>query len=348
MIARSAIRQALAILGSSMLLLCWIEQSSINAYWRQTFHRPSQLEVLSDLSVWRVGADLGRGFRDHSRGLLARLDRWDDDMIAYFNACCLRPAPPPVLAPQAQAGSKAPSTASEPVLPAGVKTQPPAVSAPPQAAAKDSRLLLRPGQKVLLAGDSMMQGVAPHLLRPLFKLHQIKALDVSKQSTGLTYPDFFNWPDTIERQLAANPDIGLVVVFLGANDTWDMVGGSRYIRFASEEWEQRYRERIRAILASAKAHKTQLLWLGAPNMGKDKLNRGVHYINGIFREEVESAGQRYLSTREALGSEDDAFAKFMTLPEQGEVAVRTADGIHFTRQGQVLLARRVLAELRFE
>ncbi|MGR2682330.1 SGNH/GDSL hydrolase family protein [Chromobacterium haemolyticum] len=345
MIARSAIRQALAILGSSMLLLCWIEQTSINAYWRQTFHRPSQLEALSELSVWRLGAELGREFRDQSRGLLTRLDRWDDEMIAYFNACCLRPALSPEAAPAEPVAAR--TTA---VVPSAPPVQPlPSPSAPPpQAAAKDPRILLRPGSKVLLAGDSMMQGVAPHLLRPLFKLHQIKALDLSKQSTGLTYPDFFNWPDTIERQLAANPDTGLVVVFLGANDTWDMVGGSRYIRFASEEWEQRYRERIRAILASARKHRTQLLWLGAPNMGKDKLNRGVHYINGIFREEVEGAGQRYLSTREALGSVDEAFTKFMTLPDQGEVAVRTADGIHFTRQGQVLLARRVLAELRFE
>ncbi|KMN81715.1 DUF459 domain-containing protein [Chromobacterium alkanivorans] len=344
MIARSAIRQALAILGSSMLLLCWIEQSSINAYWRQTFHRPSQLEALSELSVWRLGAELGREFRDQSRGLLTRLDRWDDDMIAYFNACCLRPDLPSPAAPAEAAAQRitAPASNAVPLPPSSLP------SAPPPAAAKDVRILLRPGQKVLLAGDSMMQGVAPHLLRPLFKLHQIKALDLSKQSTGLTYPDFFNWPDTIERQLAANPDAGLVVVFLGANDTWDMVGGSRYIRFASEEWEQRYRERIRAILASARKHRAQLLWLGAPNMGKDKLNRGVHYINGLFREEVEGAGQRYLSTREALGSADEAFTKFMTLPDQGEVAVRTADGIHFTRQGQVLLARRVLAELRFE
>ncbi|PTU66643.1 DUF459 domain-containing protein [Chromobacterium sp. Panama] len=345
MIARSAIRQALAILGSSMLLLCWIEQSSINAYWRQTFHRPSQLEALSELSVWRLGAELGREFRDQSRGLLSRLDRWDDEMIAYFNACCLRPALPPASAPAEPAAAQTTATAA---LPNAAPTPRPPSAPPQQAALKDARILLRPGQKVLLAGDSMMQGVAPHLLRPLFKLHQIKALDLSKQSTGLTYPDFFNWPDTIERQLAANPDTGLVVVFLGANDTWDMVGGSRYIRFASEEWEQRYRERIRAILASARKHGTQLLWLGAPNMGKDKLNRGVQYINGVFREEVEGAGQRYLSTREALGSEDETFTKFMTLPDQGEVAVRTADGIHFTRQGQVLLARRVLAELRFE
>jgi hypothetical protein len=74
----------------------------------------------------------------------------------------------------------------------------------------------------------------------------------------------------------------------------------------------------------------------------------VQYINELFRQEVTAAGQRYLSTRAVLGSEDDVFTKFMTLPDQGEVAVRTADGIHFTRQGQVLLARRVLAELRFE
>ncbi|OHX13784.1 SGNH family hydrolase [Chromobacterium sphagni] len=326
MLAAYPHRRILVILLSCMLLLFWVEQTAINAYWRQTFHRPSLLETLTELSPWREGGELGGGLRQQSVALQQQVGMWDRRMVERLNACCLGQPP------------AAPRAAS----------RPPSASAPAAVKAVDPRLALQEGLPVLLAGDSLMQGVALHLLPPLFRQHQVKALDVSKQSTGLTYPDFFNWPATIERQLAANPKVQLLVMFVGANDTWDMVGGSRYIRFASPDWEQRYRERIRSILQSAGKRKIPVLWLGLPNMGRDKLNDGAHYLNRLYREEVGAAGQRFVPTREVLGSRDDSFNKFMTLPEQGEVAVRTADGVHFTRQGQLLLARRVLAELRFE
>ncbi|UTH76530.1 SGNH family hydrolase [Chromobacterium sp. IIBBL 290-4] len=330
MLAPYSHRRILAILFGSMLLLFWVEQAAINSYWRQTFHQPSLLEGLDALPPWREGGALGVGLRMGSEALQQRVGQWDRRMIDSLNACCLREQP-----------AKRESAAIALAKPA-------AQASAPAAAALDRRLPVREGLPVLLAGDSMMQGVALHLLPPLYRQHQIKAIDASKQSTGLTYPDFFNWPATIERQLAANPKVQLLVVFIGANDTWDMVSGNRYIRFASPEWEQRYRERIRSILASAGKRRVQVLWLGLPNMNRDKLKDGVHYLNGLYREEVTAAGGRFLSTRETLGSQDDAFTKFMTLPGQGEVAVRTADGVHFTRQGQVLLARRVLSELRFE
>ncbi|KUM03953.1 DUF459 domain-containing protein [Chromobacterium subtsugae] len=328
MLAAYPHRRILVILLSSMLLLFWVEQAAINAYWRQTFHSPSLLEKLEELSPWREGGELGGGLRQQSVALQQQVGMWDRRMVERLNACCLAQTPAPV---------------------AAAAKKPPQASAPAAAAkALDPRLALQPGLPVLLAGDSMMQGVALHLLPPLFRQHQVKAIDVSKQSTGLTYPDFFNWPATIERQLTANPKVQLLVMFIGANDTWDMVGGSHYIRFASPEWEQRYRERIRSIYASANKRKIKVLWLGLPNMGRDKLNDGAHYLNRLYREEAAAAGQRFIATREVLGSRDDSFNKFMTLPDQGEVAVRTADGVHFTRQGQLLLARRVLAELRFE
>ncbi|ERE02571.1 MULTISPECIES: SGNH/GDSL hydrolase family protein [Chromobacteriaceae] len=329
MLAAYPHRRILVILLSCMLLLFWLEQAAVNAYWRQTFHAPSLLERLDALSPWREGGSLGGGLRRHSEALQQQVGGWDRRMIDSLNACCLKPRPAPaakVAAPKPQASAAAA---------AAVK-------------AVDSRLLLEEGLPVLLAGDSMMQGVALHLLPPLFRQHQVKAIDISKQSTGLTYPDFFNWPATVERQLAANPKAQLLVMFIGANDTWDMVNGNHYIRFASPDWEQRYRERIRSILASASKRKVKVLWLGLPNMSRDKMNDGVHYLNRLYREEVAAGGGRFISTREALGSQDDSFNKFMTLPDQGEVAVRTADGVHFTRQGQLLLARRVLAELRFE
>ncbi|MGC6633391.1 DUF459 domain-containing protein, partial [Escherichia coli] len=76
-------------------------------------------------------------------------------------------------------------------------------------------VILSPKDKVLFAGDSMMQGVAPLLKRQLQTDYNISSIDLSKQSTGLAYPKFFNWPQTIANRLASDDSIKLLVVFLG-------------------------------------------------------------------------------------------------------------------------------------
>ena len=54
-----------------------------------------------------------------------------------------------------------------------------------------------PNDKVLLIGDSLMQGLAPHLIARFNKKHQITIVDMSRHSTGLTYPAFYNWPEAV-------------------------------------------------------------------------------------------------------------------------------------------------------
>ena len=81
-----------------------------------------------------------------------------------------------------------------------------------------ANIVLGQGDKVFFAGDSMMQGVAPFVERSLKKQYGIQSVNLSKQSTGLSYPKFFDWPNTIEQTLKQQTDIRLLVVFLGPND----------------------------------------------------------------------------------------------------------------------------------
>ena len=78
----------------------------------------------------------------------------------------------------------------------------------------------------------MMQGVAPFVERSLKKQYGIQSVNLSKQSTGLSYPKFFDWPNTIEQTLKQQTDIRLLVVFLGPNDPWDFPKGKKYLKFA--------------------------------------------------------------------------------------------------------------------
>ena len=208
--------------------------------------------------------------------------------------------------------------------------------------AEDGRIVLSKTDRVLLVGDSMMQGVAPHLARALQNV-QVKALDVSKQSTGLTYPNYFDWPGRI-RELIPKEKISILVIFMGANDTWDMVLGGKYEPFGSETWRRLYAERVAGILNFAHSQHVRVIWLGAPNMGKDNIQKGVPVLNQLYAGAMKDGTSRFLSTREILSDKADEYQRTITGKSGEQIVVRSGDGVHFTRDGHKLLTQLVMRQ----
>lgn len=212
-------------------------------------------------------------------------------------------------------------------------------------------LELRPGDEVFFVGDSLMQGVAPHAQRALSQKWKIKSVNLSKQSTGLTYPSFFDWPATARRTLDANPNIKHIVVFLGANDPWDMRDrkSGKMIPFKSDKWNAVYLARIKSIAMDAHRRGVSVTWLQAPNMRRDKLNDGVQYLNALYAAAMRQSGERYVLTNDLLGM--GSGASFVSSDNKGKGGaprrLRTADGVHFTITGQKLLANRILSYFSF-
>jgi hypothetical protein len=199
--------------------------------------------------------------------------------------------------------------------------------------------------RILLVGDSLMQGLAPHLITGLKRKYKAESMDLSKHSTGLTYPAFFDWPATVEDAFELE-DYSVVIVFLGANDPWDMTIHGRYIRFGSEPWAAVYRERVARIINTAATHRARLIWLGVPPLGREDLIGKAPTLNAIYAEE---AGKmplfaRFVATDPTLTADGSSFTKFLELPERGSVMVRTDDGVHFTTQGHRLLANLTLTQ----
>ncbi|WP_294965995.1 DUF459 domain-containing protein [uncultured Gilliamella sp.] len=210
-------------------------------------------------------------------------------------------------------------------------------------------IFLTEKDKVLFAGDSLMQGVAPHVKKMLFKKYKIESVNFSKQSTGLAYPSAFDWPKTINDNIVADPSIKLLVMFLGPNDPWDfpVKGYAKFARFKSELWEQQYRLRIATILHIAKEHNVQVLWLAAPCMRKPKLNEGMVYLNTLYKSELEKTQQHFLTTNELLGCTYEKFSNFIET-NKVKIKVRVDDGIHFTPSGQKILANAIMEKITFK
>jgi hypothetical protein len=221
------------------------------------------------------------------------------------------------VAPTDTRGSAATTTAAGSDVPAGIVAEELPVEHP----------------RILFAGDSMMQGLAPFVIAGLKKAYPNALFsDQSKQSTGLTVRRYFDWPTRIKDEVIKQ-NFDTLVIFLGPNDPWDIYEeGRRYI-FPSDEWVAKYRSRVEEVLEFSKDHKVRVVWVGLPNMRDDRIKKGAEVENRVFREETTRYGFDYFATEPILGKLDEPYQKHVEDPAKGRVVVRADDGIHFTPAG---------------
>lgn len=310
------------------LLLVWLNQESIRLYCQQKYHAGCEIPGLSQSPTWQFGAQLNHALSDARTAFVSSLDRQRAvavmaEVEAVVPAPETLPVAPQVLTPQTV------------VLPGGTLPGP--------------LMSLEDGDQVFFVGDSLMQGVAPHMANTLRKRFKIKSVNLSRQSTGLAYPSFFNWPQTVTDTLRLNPKIRLIVVFLGPNDPWDMPAGrgKPFLKFKTPEWEDAYRQRIEAVLEGAREHDVQVIWVGPPNMHKERLSSAMAYLSELYKSEAERYRQHYLSANAVLGYENDGFSYYRVDEDGKKIKTRVDDGIHFTITGQKLIAEHVLSLISF-
>lgn len=203
---------------------------------------------------------------------------------------------------------------------------------------------LQKGDVVLLIGDSLMQGVGMTLVSML-KKHGAVPINLSKQSTGLTYSQHFDWEKALSSALLEQP-VQYVIIMLGANDPWDMIdpeNKARYIKFKTERWEEIYRARIQSLLTLAHEHGAQVFWYEAPYMKKEKLNEGVLYLNTLYEDEARQNGAIFLHSNDVL-SDGETFSAYITRNDK-KIKVRANDGIHFSPEGSRILSKLLLQHL---
>jgi uncharacterized protein len=196
--------------------------------------------------------------------------------------------------------------------------------------------------KVMFAGDSMMQGVAPIAINSLQKTYpKSQFVDQSKQSTGLTVKRYFDWPTKIKEGIAKE-NYKVIVIFLGPNDPWDIYENKKVYKFPSKEWEALYQERVEDVLSFAKEHGAQIIWIGLANMNEERLKTGAIIQNRVFKNETQKYGFQYISTEEIVGPLDQPYKAYIKDPVKGDVLMRGSDGIHFTPTALRLISQRVV------
>ncbi|MCT6883299.1 MAG: DUF459 domain-containing protein [Snodgrassella alvi] len=308
----------------------WLMQNSIIAYYQQTYHSNSILTKLKQYAWWQTGSRAGEALNNGVSQLNQSIKSANLSTITAFN------------------DNYAYTDSYKAKLQQQLKlAQEQHRLAQKKAAIENdmkAAFTLTATDEVFFAGDSLMQGVAPHVQKWLSDVYGIKSINLSKQSTGLTYPGFFNWPQTIANTLDNNPHIKILVMFLGPNDPWDIPdphNGSRFVSFASPQWESIYRSHIKTIMDSARQHQVTVLWLTPPDMRKQKLNEQMIYLRQITADEVSKNHGYVVDTRAMLGSNGDQFYDTVTQADGKKIKTRSSDGIHFTLSGQKIIARNI-------
>lgn len=210
---------------------------------------------------------------------------------------------------------------------------------------QDGRIQLNASSIVFLAGDSLMQGPASRLSERL-RREGMRPIDASRVSTGLAYPLFFNWVERIQKAISEEK-VDAIIVFLGANDTFDMYDAGSLIPLGSEKWRQIYSERVQKIGELAKEARVPIIWLGMPAMGRKDIHPHVPMLNQIFESKITQQGGMYIPTASILGDSEEVYTSFRT---NGRVRIptRSDDGVHFTVLGWTLVADAVMQKLSFD
>ncbi|ENT7393163.1 GDSL-type esterase/lipase family protein [Campylobacter coli] len=207
----------------------------------------------------------------------------------------------------------------------------------------NTKLEVHKGDEFLFIGDSLMQGVAIALNRDLIDLG-LKANDLSKQNTGLSYKSYFDWAKATKEAFAKNPNIKYLVVLLGANDPWDIKKGGIYHRFGSDSWIDIYTYRVNEIINIAKQHHAKILWFEIPPVKKNELNEKIQILNKIYSEEILKNKQIFINTK-LFFSINDEFSTYIKNENNKSIKMRTDDGIHFTSNGAKEMSKLLLQHI---
>jgi len=218
---------------------------------------------------------------------------------------------------------------------------PPPEPPPPQTAQE-----LRPGitadtpARLLMIGDSLADGFGMLLVRRASE--RGLAIDVTNRgrvSTGLARADFYDWPARFA-QMADAMDPDIVVAHFGANDMQGVIAPEGRTPYGTAAWEDAYRAQIRKILTIAAERDIVLYWLGPGPDGNAALNAHLARINPWIEDEARRAGASYVAITPFTTPPDGRFARTVNVNGR-PMAMRTADGSHFTMGGYRLVADRV-------
>jgi hypothetical protein len=200
--------------------------------------------------------------------------------------------------------------------------------------------------RIYLGGDSVAQALAEPLQREVGRFSDVVATIEFRYSTGLSRPDYFNWPAHLQEVLSKKTRPQIVVVLFGANDIQPIMTPTGPARSGTTQWLDEYRRRVAATMTLLSRSGVQTYWLGQPVMKSATFDRRIDEVDSIYASEARAhAGVTFVDTRPMLADRHGAYTTYLPGSHGEPVRVRTADGVHLTAAGGALVARALMTAI---
>jgi len=243
----------------------------------------------------------------------------------------------PVAREDASSDARSPNTESPSPATVTTTTVPATTTTAPRVPTAAEPLVLWVG------GDSMAQVFGESLVRLGSEMGVVSPELDYRISTGLTRPDFFNWPARLT-DVISNDDPDVMVVIFGANDAQGMELSNGVFQPFDDEWVAEYTARVGTAMDIVATESDRIvIWVGQPIMRSDSFDRRMNRLNEIYETQAASRDQIiYLDTRTMFAGSDGQYEAFLPALDGETRNLRQQDGTHLSRAGGDLLADAVL------
>jgi hypothetical protein len=235
------------------------------------------------------------------------------------------------------------TTATAPATTEATTTQPPTTPAPTTTTTEPGprRPTTADPLRIVLAGDSVMAGLAPALKAALEADGTSQVRFVLTPSVLRDPTVRFTWNQQLEE---LNPEI--VVMFVG---TWE----SEVLRTgdgaASTDptWRTQYEANVLdPWLQLITSRGASVIWIGNPAVGNEEANASFSALNAAYADLPNRWPMvTYLSSQMALNGPGDGFHDVISDADGTWVRTRQIDGLHLCPGGAALLGEQLVAQL---
>ena len=191
-----------------------------------------------------------------------------------------------------------------------------------------------------IIGDSDAGSIGPSVQRLAGKTGVVKSVLDYKVSSGLTRPDFFDWPKHVQKKV---PEVGpqIVVVTFGGNDAQDIKVDGKGYAVGTPEWSAEYGKRVGAMMDYLSADGRTLIWVGIPNAQSDALTKRLTVLhNVVLAEAAKRPGVSLVDAWPMFSGVSGGYADYVNVDGQFKL-VRADDGFHLNQTGADVLAKAI-------
>lgn len=175
----------------------------------------------------------------------------------------------------------------------------------------------------------------------------IQVTNDARVSTGLTRPDYFNWPGRLHQVLDVAHPPRVVVVMFGANDVQPILTATGPAQVGTAAWFAEYRRRVAETMSILLASGADVYWVGQPLMQDPEFSMRIGQLDAIYAAEARlHPGVTFVDTRPLLANAQGQYSAYLPNSSGQEVQVRTSDGVHLTLAGAERVAALVIAAIR--